>query len=352
MPDRDTTAAGEPGFPDEQRSPEEVVDQATQVIHSCMENLAFNLFEVGRQLVRVKKILEHGRFRMWIFREFGLKERTAQHLMNVYLRLGRKAHVFRQVKPTALYHLAMPSTPAQAIALVEERIRAGNRLSVQEVVAIIAACRTPPPPEDLATVAARLAKAVGKASTWLSNRTVADCERVLGEQAAERLAEIRSELNSFLDQVQSRLPHARRRRADAWRVVSKPDPPIPAQAVGAVAAVPHLPTAARGQSVDGSVADERIGPGCTVVVCAADTGQAACYTLVTEEPGQPEAGRIHWDSPVAQALRDQRAGEIVTAQTPDGPLRLAIRSVRFPDGRLTTATEGADALIDSLIPDA
>ena len=176
--------AGEQGFTDDQRSCEEVIDQATQVIHTCMENMARNLFEVGWQLVRVKQIVEHGRFLDWITDEFGLKERTAQHWMNVYLRLGSKAHIFRQVKPTALCYLAMPSTPQQAIALVEEQILAGNRLSVQQVVAIIAACRTPPQPEDLTTVAARLIKAVGKASAWLSNRTVEDCERLLGEQAA------------------------------------------------------------------------------------------------------------------------------------------------------------------------
>ena len=166
------------------------------------------------------------------------------------------------------------------------------------------------------------------------------------------LAEVRSELDALLDQVQSCLPHARRRPANEWRVVAGAVSPD-AQAVGAQDAVPQLPDAARGPTVAGSgAADERIVPGCTVVVCEADTGQAACYTLVTEEPGQPHTGRIHWNSPVAQALREKRAGEIVTAQTPDGPLRLSISSVRFPDGRLTIATEVANALIDALIPDA
>lgn len=251
--------ASEQGFTEDQLSPEhqELVNQATAVIHTCMLNIAQNIFEIGQQLVRVKQIVKHGHFLDWIHKEFGLKERTAQHWMNVYLRLGTKARVFRQVKPTALCYLAMPSTPQKAIAIVEEMILAGKRLSVQQVMAIIAACRTPLQPEALETVAARLTKAVGKASAWLSNRTVADCERVLGEEAAGRLDEVRTELAELLEQVQPFLPRLRRRAPQEWTVM--PD-------------------------------SGTITPGDTVHGSEGDAGRQVSSTLGTDTPGDPDYG--------------------------------------------------------------
>jgi hypothetical protein len=331
------------GFTNDEISPEQqdIVDEATRVIHTYMERIGTDILEIGRQLTRVKAILAHGQFLQWVEQEFGLKERTAERWMTVYLRLGDQADLFRQLKPTALYSVAMPSTPAAAIAIVAEKLRAGERLSVQEVLTIIATWKRPAPSDDEQPdiIAAQLAKDLRKAGAALSQRTVEACAWFLGEAFAERLAQVRTELDSLRDQVQSRLSQDCPSAAEAWMVVSEPAPPVPTQVVGARVAVPQLPGAAQGQTFDDSAAAERIVPGCTVLVQEAETSQGACYTLVTDEPGQPDGGRIHWDSPVARALRYQRVGEIVTAQTPDGPLRLAITGVRWPDGRLAGAWE-------------
>ena len=332
-PDKDADTWDFSYIPPEHRA---AVGDATQAIQTGMANIIQNLFEIGKHLTHVKELLEHGTFRTWFEQEFGLKERKAQHLMNIYRRLGTKVTIFRQLKPTALYHLAMPSTPEAAIAIVEEKILAGERLSVQQVMAIIAACTQPAPcaEENQAAIAARLAKALRTACTALSNQTVADCEWLLGETAAVKLDELRIELDSLRDQVQCRPPQARRPAAE-WTVVSAPTPSLFAQAFGVEDSVSQLPGTVTGQTLDGSVfADEWIVPGCTVSVQDEDTGQDACYTLVMDEPGKPEAGRIHWDSPVARALRNKRVGEIVTANTPDGPIRLAIIGIRI--GNLTS----------------
>lgn len=297
-----------------------VVGEATQAIHTCMATTFENVFEIGRHLIRIRDTIKHGVFRTWIEQEFGLKERKAEHLMNVYERLGIHAQLFRKskLKPTALYHLAMPSTPTEAIDEVIKRLRAGEKLMVQQVKAIIAACKSSSArneeADEQATITARFDKSLRRAHKALSDQTVADCERLLGADAAAQLDELRRALDAFLDQIQS--------GAD----------PAPAGAMADT--TPPRADAVPGQTLDeGTAADEQIRPGCTVAVKEIDTGVEACYTVVRDEPGDPDAGQIHWESPVAQALRYKRVGEIVTAQTPSGALSLLITRIDFPDGR-------------------
>jgi hypothetical protein len=78
-------------------------------------------------------MLPHGRYTEWLGVEFGLSERMAQHFVNVRERLGPKSEKFSVLPPSTLYLLAAPSTPDEAIAVVEERIDAGDRLSVAHV---------------------------------------------------------------------------------------------------------------------------------------------------------------------------------------------------------------------------
>jgi hypothetical protein len=83
-------------------------------------------------------MLPHGRYTEWLEVEFGLSERMAQHFVNVRERLGPKSEKFSVLPPSTLYLLAAPSTPDQAINLVEERIDKGDRLSVAHVQRTIA----------------------------------------------------------------------------------------------------------------------------------------------------------------------------------------------------------------------
>jgi hypothetical protein len=83
-------------------------------------------------------MLPHGSYTDWLEVEFGLSERMAQHFVNVRERLGPKSEKFSVLPPSTLYLLAAPSTPDQAISLVEERIDKGDRLSVAHVQRTIA----------------------------------------------------------------------------------------------------------------------------------------------------------------------------------------------------------------------
>jgi hypothetical protein len=98
-----------------------------------IKRTAEDIFIIGGELRSVKEMLPHGRYTEWLGVEFGLSERMAQHFVNVRERLGPKSEKFSVLPPSTLYLLAAPSTPDEAIAVVEERIDAGDRMSVAHV---------------------------------------------------------------------------------------------------------------------------------------------------------------------------------------------------------------------------
>lgn len=117
-------------LPSEQR---EMVRRAARVIKPLLKRTAEDIFIIGGELRAVKEMLPHGRYTDWLGVEFGLSERMAQHFVNVRERLGPKSEKFSVLPPSTLYMLAAPSTPDEAIAFVEARIDAGDRLSVAHV---------------------------------------------------------------------------------------------------------------------------------------------------------------------------------------------------------------------------
>jgi hypothetical protein len=116
----------------------EAVRRSARIIKPLLKRTAEDIFIIGGELRSVKEMLPHGRYTEWLGIEFGLSERMAQHFVNVRERLGPKSEKFSVLPPSTLYLLAAPSTPDEAIAVVEERIDAGDRLSVAHVQHTIA----------------------------------------------------------------------------------------------------------------------------------------------------------------------------------------------------------------------
>lgn len=116
----------------------ESVRRSARIIKPLLKRTAEDIFIIGGELRAVKEMLPHGRYTEWLEVEFGLSERMAQHFVNVRERLGPKSEKFSVLPPSTLYLLAAPSTPDQAISLVEERIDAGDRVSVAHVQRTIA----------------------------------------------------------------------------------------------------------------------------------------------------------------------------------------------------------------------
>jgi hypothetical protein len=113
-------------LPIEQREP---VQRAARMIKPLLKRTAEDIFVIGNELRAIKAMLPHGRYTEWLDVEFGLSDRMAQHFVNVRERLGPKSEKFSVLPPSTLYLLAAPSTPDAAIAQVEARIDAGERLT-------------------------------------------------------------------------------------------------------------------------------------------------------------------------------------------------------------------------------
>ena len=64
--------------------------------------------------------------------------------------------------------------------------------------------------------------------------------------------------------------------------------------------------------------------GTTVTVADEETGREATYTLVGPTEADLSAGKLSAESPVARALLDRPAGEVIDVPTPRGTRRLRI----------------------------
>ena len=67
--------------------------------------------------------------------------------------------------------------------------------------------------------------------------------------------------------------------------------------------------------------------GSTLEVEDAESGRRSTYTLVSARDAVPAEGKLSFESPVGDALRDKRVGETATVQTPRGERRLHIVSI-------------------------
>lgn len=100
-------------------------------------NAAF--IETGRDLAVQKDALGHGNFLKWIEAEFGLGERSAQHLMNVaHLIDSNPNHGsdLENLSARALRTLAAPSTPEPVRTEVLERAANGEKVTAKEIEAL------------------------------------------------------------------------------------------------------------------------------------------------------------------------------------------------------------------------
>jgi transcription elongation factor GreA len=76
-----------------------------------------------------------------------------------------------------------------------------------------------------------------------------------------------------------------------------------------------------------TTAGDVVGFGSTVEVEDEESGRRSTYTLVSASEAAPAEGKIGFDSPVATALRDRRAGDVAVVATPRGERRLKVVSV-------------------------
>jgi transcription elongation factor GreB len=73
---------------------------------------------------------------------------------------------------------------------------------------------------------------------------------------------------------------------------------------------------------------DRVGFGATVSACDPD-GKEMRLRIVGHDEADPLKGTISWQSPVAQAMMEHRAGEKVTVARPAGPIEYTIKSIAY-----------------------
>ena len=130
-------------------------------IHARLVSMQKDVFQIGYDLLRAKKLLGHGNFRNWIKSEFAWSVRTAQNFMNVATRLGDKSESLSHLGVEALYKLAAPSTPEEVIEAVTSMAKAGEKVTSMAVKGLVR--QTSPVAKKRATASTELQSKSGKA---------------------------------------------------------------------------------------------------------------------------------------------------------------------------------------------
>lgn len=92
-----------------------------------------DLIEIGRDLIAVKKRLEHGAFLAWIESEFTMTDRTARNFMQAAAWAEGKSETISDLPPTTVYLLSAPSTPPEVANKVVVALEAGQRVAPEIV---------------------------------------------------------------------------------------------------------------------------------------------------------------------------------------------------------------------------
>jgi len=114
------------------------LDQETQVlvrlrageIKSLAKRVAADIVEIGGKLAEVKdRVGGNGKFNDWLSAELGWSERTAYNFIAVWQRFGAANFALENVATSALYLLAAPSTPAEAVEVAKQIADSGEEVT-------------------------------------------------------------------------------------------------------------------------------------------------------------------------------------------------------------------------------
>jgi hypothetical protein len=114
------------------------LDQETQVlvrlraseIKGLAKRVASDIVEIGGKLAEVKDhVGGNGKFNDWLSAELGWSERTAYNFMAVWQKFNAANFALENVATSALYLLAAPSTPAEAVEVAKQIAESGQEVT-------------------------------------------------------------------------------------------------------------------------------------------------------------------------------------------------------------------------------
>jgi GGDEF domain-containing protein len=107
----------------------ELVQQQTKEIKHLIRLTAQNLIEIGEKLHEVKQTLGHGYFGLWLKAEFNWSVATATKMMQASRKFKNINFTNLNFSASAIYLLAAPSTPKQAITEALYRSKLGESIT-------------------------------------------------------------------------------------------------------------------------------------------------------------------------------------------------------------------------------
>ena len=73
---------------------------------------------------------------------------------------------------------------------------------------------------------------------------------------------------------------------------------------------------------------DKVGLGCTVSIKYIDDDETEEYMIVGSQEADPFASKISNESPIAKALMNHKAGEVVTVESPNGSYEVEITEIK------------------------
>jgi hypothetical protein len=112
------------------------VAERTERIRTRLRRAVEDIVGIGSDLLAVKDRLPHGQFLAWLAAECEMSERTAYNWMNVAAKFATVASL-EGISPRALYMLAAPSTPSEAVEEALAAAATGETVGPAQAEAII-----------------------------------------------------------------------------------------------------------------------------------------------------------------------------------------------------------------------
>jgi hypothetical protein len=111
-----------------------VLAEHANVIRKLGKRVKEDVIEIGRRLKECKQLAGRGNWSVWLEREFGWSERTAQRYMQLYEFTQEEFKYDKlsvlELPLSGLYLLAAPSTPDEACNEIIQRAAAGEAISL------------------------------------------------------------------------------------------------------------------------------------------------------------------------------------------------------------------------------
>ena len=107
----------------------DIVQRRTGEIQDLMRRSAADIVDIGLKLTEIKGILGHGNYGLWLESEFGWSSSAALKFTQVADQFKSVNFTHLEIAPSALYALAMPSTPDPIREEFIQRAKAGEKVT-------------------------------------------------------------------------------------------------------------------------------------------------------------------------------------------------------------------------------